>query len=421
MIKRLTILLAIPLMVIAFYSCSDRGNTVISPEYGRGILFGGSTQHYLPGYLDDEMFEQHNIQYQIYFPYGYKDPSLGEPMPVLYLLSPFGGDHIYYLNHGLVEIADRMIGTGEIRPMIIVSINGKNRYGGSFYGDDWAGGRYAPAIGAIVDPANCFDGPTATMLDFFNCFLNTLPDNRGYRAISGFDMGGYGAMRIALEYSENFSAVSAVSAPLDFDGMYNNSGFKTLFRDIMAEYLARFPDYETDPDDADSLGYYYRNLSYDSDKPLQSLIFAAATAFSPHDTGIVNDGYVIDDDDSYFSETLIRSYHLPFDSTGEVRPNIWNLWQKHSIQNIIADYSGALDSLDIMLGYSWFNHDFGFNEQTKSLRYILERTYGMTPGTDFDTLFYEGYAGFDASYDQYVYDLLPKILKYHSEHFEVIE
>jgi putative esterase len=411
MIKKLAILMVVPLMVLVFYSCSERDNTIVSTDYNRGILYSGSSVHYLTSYLNAEMFEQHNIAFQIYTPYGYKDPSLGEPVPVLYLLAPYGGDQDYYINHGLVDIADRMIGTGEIRPMVIVSISGLNKYGGYFYGNQSAGGLVAQAIGDIVDPVQCFDGLTATLLDYFNCALNTLPENRGYRAISGIGVGGYGAMRIALEYSENFSSVSAISAPLDFDGIYNNTGFKTLFTEIMDEF----------PDDPDSLEYYYRRLKYDINKPLQSMIFAAAVAYSPHDSGIVDTVNVINDPDSYFSETATEAFHLPFDETGQVRDNIWNLWQRNSIQNIVADYIGAFDTLDVMLGYSWFNHDYGFNEQTKSIRYLLERTYGLIPGTDFDTLFYEGYTGYDATYNQYTYDLLPKILKYHSDHFEVIE
>ena len=411
MIKRFTILLVIPLMVLVFYSCSDRGSSIDTLDYNRGITYSGPSVHYLTSYLNAEMFDQHNIAFQIYTPYGYKDPSLGEPMPVLYLLAPYGGDENYYINHGLIDIADYMIGNGQIRPMVIISISGLNRYGGCFYGDNPAGGQFAQAIGDIVDPMQCLDGPTATLLDYFNCAINTLPEHRRYRAISGIGMGGYGAMRIALEYSENFSSVSAISAPLDFDGIYDNTGFKSLFNQIMDEF----------PDDPDSLGYYYRRLEFDINKPLQSMIFAAAVAFSPHDTGIVDTVNVINDDDSYFSETVVRAYHLPFDSTGAIRNNIWNLWQKNSIQNIIADYSGALDTLDIMLGYSWFNHDFGYNEQTKSIRYLLERNYDMEPGVDFDTLFYIGYSGYDANFDQYTYDLIPKILKYHSDHFEVIE
>ncbi len=400
----------------ALLSCSDRGNPVESlPYYPGGVVFNAVNQHFVR-HLDYQMFGQNSIYFQIYVPYGYSDTESPQRFyPMLLMLTPFRGDEYFYFNHGLKDLADKMIATGEIKPMIIVCISGATDFGGCFYGDNWAGGKYAETIGNINNPKRWTDS-AGTMLDYFIGILRDYEEEgnihgyRSTRAVSGIGMGGYGAMRVALRYSENFSSVSAVSAPLDFDGAAGTGGFIPLFHDLMTEVGAA----------------NYAAMDIDNAKPLQSMFFAAASAFSPHDTGyietVIADG-VINDPATWFNSFALSanaSVHLPFGPDGEVSAVPWSLWRENNIPTILADYSGALDSLNIFLMHSNGWDGYSFNEQTKDFRDLLRNTYGKIPGTpSFDTLSYNGLPGYDSDANIYVWDILPHILKYHSDKFVI--
>ncbi len=235
MIKKFISTFSIAIMVALIFGCSDRGTNINEPVYdirraNQAIL---DHTHLLPDELALSMFTSirgnPSIFYAVYVPPPRDVLNPAEPFPVLFLLAPFGENQLYYYSRGLVEVADKMIAEGEIEPMIIVCINGALGYGGTFYGNSWGGGKYAKAIGDIEG-----EGDIGTLLDYVNDIYGVLT-NPGARAISGFGVGGYGAFRIAVEYSENFSSVSAVSAPLDFDGADGNSGFVSFFNQIIGD------------------------------------------------------------------------------------------------------------------------------------------------------------------------------------------
>jgi len=420
MMKKFLISGMVLLAAALMYSCSDRGTNVVPLSYDNGTVFDTYTQHAV-SYMDDAvLIDNSTLKYQIYFPAEYKDVGSAAPMPVLYLLTPYRGRAQYYFNHGLVNIANRMIGTGEIRPMVLFVISGFNDYGGCFYGNSRIGGDYVNALGNIVDPDNPLDGPLATFLDYANGFLNTLTDSVGYRAITGIGMGGYGAMRVAVEFPEHFSAVSAISAPLDFDGSDNASGFLPLFQSFM-----------------DGIGSdNYESLGFDFNKVMQSMFVAASVAYSPHDTGTVGDEFVIDDPSSYFAVSDIQ-YHLPFYRNGQqtdtlydtvtvdpldIDTNIvvnaaWPLWQANNIPTILAANPTALDETAVMLAYTTDADEYTFNEQTGDFRELLVSTYGKVEGQSLQTVSFNGYGDFIASSDRFIFDLLPEVLKFHSEKF----
>ncbi|MBN2227215.1 MAG: hypothetical protein JW763_07600 [candidate division Zixibacteria bacterium] len=410
------------LAAVVIYSCSDRGSNVDPLTYDTGLVLDTYTQHAVSYLADAPLVTNATIKYQVYLPAGYKDYGLGEPMPVLYLLTPFRGRVQYYFNHGLTELADRMIGTGEIRPMVLFVISGYNDYGGCFFGSSRVGGDYVNALGNIVDPEDCLAGPFATFLDYANCLINTIPDSVGYRAITGIGMGGYGAMRIAVEFPEHFSAVSAVSAPLDFDGADNASGFLPLFQDFMND-VGR-----------DN----YSAIQFDFNNVLQSMLLAASVAYSPHDTGIVDDGFVITDETSYFNDNLYdAAYHLPFYRNGQQTDTLydtvtvdpldvdttivanggWVAWQENNIPTILEANPTALDETAVLLAYTTDSDEYTFNEQTGDFHDLLVNTYGKVEGVDLQTITFDGYSDYIASGDRFIFDLLPEILKFHSDNF----
>ncbi len=435
--KRLLILLIFFALTAVFFGCSDRGNTIVAEDYEDNIgafLISHEFDEELGFSMFFEAGHFRKIRAKAYVPPGYKNPGEGNPYPVLYMLSPYGETEMFFFAHSLQEVANRMISKGEIKPMIIVCVNGYNGYGGSFYGNSYAGGKYVDAIASIQGEA-----ATGSMIDYIDNAFNTICDTRfpgkgrSNRAITGVGMGGYGAMRMAIAHSENFGSVSAISAPLDFDGATGTGGFIPLFQQILDNLNA-----------TSRAEYLDMDTSYSF--PLQTMMFAAATSFSPHDTGYVNpmfypfdwtdptgpqlwnadDTLKIDDTLTYFEPfgpISAMKYHMPFyyDTTVSgvyedfTYQPIWSLWMDNNIDSILADYPGALDTTDVLL---MTTADARYNYYQQTLDFA---SYLTDQSIDHDLNIYSGYGDYNASGERFFYDILQDILKYHSDRFELID
>lgn len=132
--------------------------------------------------------------YCIYLPTGYdKEPE--KRYPVLYLLHGFTDDHTAWSEKGQLQtVVDELIGTGEIRPMIVIMPEA----GGSDVKNVWNG--YFNMAGW---PYEQF---------FFEEFIPTIErqyriiDDKEHRAISGLSMGGGGSVSYAQKHPEMFSS-----------------------------------------------------------------------------------------------------------------------------------------------------------------------------------------------------------------------
>lgn len=446
--KHIIGLLLLLTITAVFFACSDRGNTIVynnyEESYGAYLI-----SHEFDEELGFSMFYEakryRQIRSRAYVPPGYSHPNEGNPYPVLYLLSPFGETEMFFFSHSIQQVADRMIAAGEIKPMIIVCINGYTGYGGSFYGNSSAGGKYVDAIGSLQgDPAS------GSMIDYIDNVFNSISDvrfpgkGRANRAISGVGMGGYGAMRIAIRYSENFGSVSAISAPLDFDGATGNGGFVEYFNDIVNNLDTVYSDTNLTLYDTLRASYLATDTSYTD--PKRTMVFAMATSFSPHDTEYVNPtfyGYDWRDPTGpqlWHSEDTLRNedtltyfqplgslspmkFHLPFyfDTTvDDVNEDhtydpIWSLWLDNNIENILANYPGALDTTNVLL-MTTADAKFNFYQQTLDFASHLTAS-----GISFDMDTYSGYDGYEATGERFFYDILQDILKYHSDKFELLD
>jgi S-formylglutathione hydrolase FrmB len=126
----------------------------------------------------------------VYLPPGYA--STAARYPVIYLLHGNEQTDESFLRIGLQGTLDRLIARHAIPPTIAVMIQGgrganewSNHHGAADYET------YVLEVQRLVD--------------------RTLPTvaTRGARAIAGYSMGGYGAMHLALEHPQTFSAVES--------------------------------------------------------------------------------------------------------------------------------------------------------------------------------------------------------------------
>lgn len=134
------------------------------------------------------------VRYTVYLPYDYE--SSHRYYPVVYLLHGFTDNDMGWIQFGEAhQICDEGIAAREIPAMILIMPDG---------GLDWY--------------VNSHDG-SVRYLDFF--FEELMPhveskyrirQERRYRATAGLSMGGYGALRFALERPDLFSGCIAFSA-----------------------------------------------------------------------------------------------------------------------------------------------------------------------------------------------------------------
>lgn len=127
---------------------------------------------------------------KVYLPGGYD--STASRYPVVYLLHGSGGDENEW--DRIYPVLDSLIAAGSIPPLIAVApasgtswwVDGRERFESAFFSD------LIPAI----------DRQYRTII------------RREGRAVAGFSMGGYGALRYALAHSDMFAAATLLSPAL---------------------------------------------------------------------------------------------------------------------------------------------------------------------------------------------------------------
>ncbi|MEJ2287683.1 MAG: alpha/beta hydrolase-fold protein [Deinococcales bacterium] len=136
----------------------------------------------------------------VYLPPGYDDTTAR--YPVLYLLHGYGQESTYWVDRGLARTLDKLLASGAVQPLIVVTPDAYNRYGGSFYADSPVTGHWDAFV-------------SRELVSYVDANYRTLarPESR---AIAGYGMGGYGALILALEHPDTYRAVYAMSA-VDID------------------------------------------------------------------------------------------------------------------------------------------------------------------------------------------------------------
>lgn len=146
-----------------------------------------------PAYAGDDNPETADLDYNLYLPANYEADG-ARRYPVLYLLHGSGGDAESW--DDFWPILTRMIADGSIPPVIAVAPITGNSY--------WVD---STAFGAAE---------TAVIQDLIPHIDTTLPTiaQRDGRALVGYSMGGFGALRYALAYPETFTAATLLSPAL---------------------------------------------------------------------------------------------------------------------------------------------------------------------------------------------------------------
>lgn len=185
MIKKLLLAVLVVIAILALFSTESLA-TKKETHSSRQIVQTITSQ----ALVHDDTAKNHKLTYKVYLPEGY-DKKRAEGYPVMYLLHGSHGDE-----NGWDDFwpkLDRMIEDGTIDPVIAVVPSSGN----SYWVDSKKFGHYESAI--IED-----------LIPKIDQKFNTVDDRSG-RFLSGYSMGGFGALRYAMVYPELFSGTILLS------------------------------------------------------------------------------------------------------------------------------------------------------------------------------------------------------------------
>jgi enterochelin esterase-like enzyme len=170
--------------------------------------------------------------YLVYLPPGY-DASGTARYPAAYVLHGGSGLYTEWVDYGLLDAADRLMGSGEIPPFIIVLPQGDQEY----------------FVDHVIDRSTGANGEkwgtyiAREVVPTIDARYRTIAAPSG-RAIGGLSMGGHAAMQLALNFPGIWSAIAATSPSLRPEGeasTYLGFGVEFAARDPLALINAK-PD-----------------------------------------------------------------------------------------------------------------------------------------------------------------------------------
>ncbi len=135
---------------------------------------------------------------KVYLPPGY-EKARGKRYPVIYFLHGYGTDSEFYQKTlGWPGSIDRGLAAANLPGMIVVMPDAMTPYGGSMYSNSITTGDWESFV-------------AKDLVAYIDSHYRTLA-RREARGLSGPSMGGYGTIRIAMKYPQQFVALYAMSA-----------------------------------------------------------------------------------------------------------------------------------------------------------------------------------------------------------------
>lgn len=181
------------LAVLLHLAAGCAGTTSSAPATGR-LVVDTITSALLAG---NPLGDSPHRQLLVYLPAAHRGGT--DRLPSLYLLHGFDGTAEQWTGErfSIVAALDSLFAAGEIRPMVVIMPDGRNRLGGSFFADAAATG----AWGRFV---------TEELVPHVDRRYRTIA-SRDARGVAGWSMGGRAALDLATRPGSRFGAVYAMS------------------------------------------------------------------------------------------------------------------------------------------------------------------------------------------------------------------
>jgi len=322
----------------------------------------------------------------VYLPPGYSQDDTVNRYPVVYLLHGFGGTYRFWQDvEDIKEIADYLISTGEIEPMIIVLPDGYNALGGSFYTNSSFSGQ---SVFGLYE-----DYIVNDVVGYIDSHYNT---DTTKRAIDGISMGGYGAIKLAFKHSDIFQSTSSHSGPIAFELFLQPDPLGHTFIDYI---FLENDSVIINPVTGDTVLFLIPGV----ERPLTTMMFAMAGAFTPK-IGALGDFNIFDyefplDTVPGTGGALWVGVILPFRPDGSIKEDVFSDWLQNDPSTL-----AELNAQDIIDNGLNIYFDCG-NEDDYLLQYHAEALAQKLTGLGipfeyeiFDGSLYPGASGFPGSF-----------------------
>ena len=147
--------------------------------------------------------------FHVYLPPGYS--KSGNVFVTLWDFAAFtnaGPGHLNWKNQGenLPQRLDRLIGSGEMPPVVVAMPDCYSSLGGNQYVNSSAVGRYADYV-------------VEELVPFLSRHVNVM-DNRDGRGVFGKSSGGYGALVHAMYYPDTWGGLASHAGDIGFEWVY---------------------------------------------------------------------------------------------------------------------------------------------------------------------------------------------------------
>ncbi|MFC4121350.1 alpha/beta hydrolase [Nonomuraea zeae] len=222
----------------------------------------------------------------VYVPPGYDNDHVRH-YPVVYVIQGYGGHLTMWANRTpfrqpYPELVDAMFARGDAPPAIVVYVDAWTSLGGSQFLDSPGTGRYHSYLCDEIVP-------------WVDAHYRTIA-HRNQRAITGKSSGGYGAMITPMLRPDLFGALATHAGDALFEVCYQFE-FRSLTRTLRDHYNGSIDQFLTD----------FRSRIVGTKPANINLIsmYGYAAAYSADEDGTV---------------------HLPFDTNGAIKPDIWQRW-----------------------------------------------------------------------------------------------
>jgi len=259
--------------------------------------------------LQDNIWEDPaERDFNVYLPPGYSES--GEALVALWDFAAFtnaGPGHLNWKTQGenLPQRLDRLIGSGEMPPVVVPMPDCYSSLGGNQYVNSSSVGRYADYV-------------VEELVPFLSTRVNVISDRSG-RGVFGKSSGGYGALVHAMYYPETWGGLASHAGDI---------GFEWVYRPEFPRAAALLSTLGGDP--YRFLRNFWCKKSPGSPDYSTLMTLAMAASYDP-------------------GEGSERAIQLPFDlHTCELDPDRWGQWLSHDPLNLVESYAQQLASLKML-------------------------------------------------------------------------
>lgn len=363
-----------------------------------------------------------------------------QPFPVIYLLHDYAADASYFERYNIQSILEDLYRKGEIGRMMVVTVDASNYFGGSYYRNSPASGRYEDLIWSVK----------AHVERTFRVYTQ---GGRLSRAISGHGMGGYGAMRFAMDRPDLFGSVSSMSGPLSFGKIDDRSGVLKWVPRVFSENNVPIGNDSAFKTIFPGVGKRFTNeiiamCAAFSPRPLEELVSPTQTrfdscvvctlplgaCFEPWEFSWCKPCYIYESVEPGPSTILFQtllgkrtcsdSLHrnpapigvdLPFDASGLPVSAVWTRWATQDIKTSFTANPRVFDSTAV-----YFDCGIDDDDRETETGFIFQnRDFHAAMGSvPHEYKEYSGFGGLPAGHSQFIQERLREIIKFHDKHLQ---